>query len=156
MSVFDGKRLTGVDDATHEAVAIVPERAISGHSLTRTLDHLARSRGLPKAIRTDKGKEFCGRTMLTWALQRGVLLFLIQPGKPNQNADIESFNERFRDEYLNEHGFTSLPHAKVVLESWRPEYNEERPKKGLSGLTPFAYARATGLESRYVDSGLCY
>lgn len=139
MSVFDGKRLTVVDDATHEAVAIVPERAISGHSLTRTLDHLARSRGLPKAIRTDKGKEFCGRTMLTWAHQRGVLLFLIQPGKPNQNAYIESFNGRFRDECLNEHWFTILPQAKVVIESWRPEYNEERPKKGLGGLTPFAY-----------------
>lgn len=67
-------------------------------------------------------------------------LFLIEPGKPNQNAYIESFNGRFRDECLNEHWFTSLPHAKVVIESWRREYNEERPKKGLGGLTPSAYA----------------
>ncbi|MEF8509098.1 transposase, partial [Escherichia coli] len=63
------------------------------------------------------------------------------PGKPNQNAYIESFNGRFRDECLNEHWFTSLAHAKVVIEAWRREYNEERPKKSLGGLTPAAYAR---------------
>ncbi len=78
------KNLTIVDDATHEAVAIVPDRAIDGLSLTRILDHLALQRGLPSALRTDNGKEFCGRAMLTWAHQRGVTLFLIEPGKPNQ------------------------------------------------------------------------
>lgn len=118
----------------------MPERAISGHSLTRILDRLAMSRGLPQAIRTDNCKEFCGRAMLTWAHQHGVRLFLIEPGKPNQKTYIESFNGRFRDECLNEHWFTSLPHAKVVIESWRREYNEQRPKKGLGGLTPSAYA----------------
>lgn len=135
------KNLTVVDDATHEAVAIVPERAIGGVSLTRMLDQLACRRGLPKAIRTDNGKEFCGRAMLTWAHARGVKLFLIEPGKPNQNAYIESFNGRFRDECLNEHWFTSLPHARAVIEAWRREYNEERPKKSLGGLTPAAYAQ---------------
>lgn len=135
------KCLTVVDDATHEAVAVAPERAISGHRLTRLLDELAVHRGLPSAIRTDNGKEFCGRAMLTWAHTRGVKLFLIEPGKPNQNAYIESFNGRFRDECLNENWFTSLPHAQVVIESWRREYNEERPKKGLGGLTPSAYAK---------------
>ena len=135
------KNLTVVDDATHEAVAIVPERAIGGQSLTRMLDRIASRRGLPQAIRTDNGKEFCGRAMLTWAYERGVKLFLIEPGKPNQNAYIESFNGRFRDECLNEHWFTSLPHAKVMIEAWRREYNEERPKKSLGGMTPSAYAR---------------
>ena len=67
-------------------------------------------------------------------------LFLIEPGKPNQNAYIESFNGRFRDECLNEHWFTSLAHARVIVEAWRREYNEERPKKVLGGLTPAAYA----------------
>ena len=100
-----------VDDATHEAVAIVPERAIGGRSLTRILDRVALHRGLPRAIRTDNGKEFCGHAMLTWAHLRGVKLFLIEPGKPSQNAYIESFNGRFRDECLNEHWFTSLSHA---------------------------------------------
>jgi len=89
------KNLTVVDDATHEAVAIVPERAMSGQLLTRALDRLALQRGLPQAIRTDNGKEFCGRAMLTWAHERGVKLFLIEPGKPNQNAYIESFNGRW-------------------------------------------------------------
>lgn len=134
------KCLTVIDDGTHEAVAVVPERAIGGHALTRILDHLAVQRGLPQAIRTDNGKEFCGRAMLTWAHARGVRLFLIQPGKPNQNAYIESFNGRLRDECLNEHWFVSLAHAKVEIETWRREYNEERPKKSLGGLTPSAYA----------------
>lgn len=135
------KCLTVVDDATHEAVAIVPERAISGHALTRILDRLAVQRGLPQAIRTDNGKEFCGRAMLTWAHARDIRLFLIQPGKPNQNAYVESFNGRLRDECLNEHWFVSLAHAKAQIEVWRREYNEERPKKVLGGLTPSAYAR---------------
>ena len=135
------KCLTIVDDATHEAVAIVPERAIGGQMLTRILDRLSLSRGLPEVIRSDNGKEFCGKAMLSWAHARGVQLRLIEPGKPNQNAYIESFNGRFRDECLNEHWFTSLPHACVVIEAWRREYNEERPKKALGGLTPRAYAK---------------
>lgn len=135
------KNLTVVDDATHESVAIVPERAIGGQHLVRILDRIALTRGLPNAIRTDNGKEFCGRAMLGWAHERGVKLFLIEPGKPNQNAYIESFNGRFRDECLNEHWFTSLQHAKVVIDAWRREYNEERPKRSLDGLTPAAYAK---------------
>ena len=135
------KCLTIVDDATHEAVAIVPERAIGGQMLTRILDRLSLSRGLPEVIRSDNGKEFCGKAMLSWAHARGVQLRLIEPGKPNQNAYIESFNGRFRDECLNEHWFTSLPHACVLIEAWRREYNEERPKKALGGLTPRAYAK---------------
>ncbi len=135
------KNLTVVNDATHEAVAIVPERALGGNQLVRILEQLSTTRGLPKAIRTDNGKEFCSRAMLTWAHARGVQLFLIEPGKPNQNAYIESFNGRFRDECLNEHWFTSLPKARVVVEAWRKEYNEEGPKISLGGLTPVAYAK---------------
>lgn len=135
------KNLTVVDDATHEAVAIVPERALGGNQLVRILEQLAHTRGLPKAIRTDNGKEFCSRAMLNWAHARGVQLFLIEPGKPNQNAYIESFNGRFRDECLNEHWFTSLQHARVIVEAWRREYNEERPKRSLGGLTPATYAK---------------
>lgn len=79
--------------------------------------------------------------MLTWTHQRGVKLFLIEPGKPDQDAYIESFNGRFREECLNEHRFTSLQHAKVVIIAWQREYNEERPKKSLGGLTPPVYAK---------------
>ncbi len=135
------KSLTVIDDATHEAVAIVPERALGGQHLVRILDQLACTRGLPQAIRTDNGKEFCGKAMLSWASAKNVRLYLIEPGKPNQNAYIESFNGRFRDECLNENWFTSLHHAKVVIEAWRREYNEQRPKKSLGGLTPTAYAQ---------------
>jgi transposase InsO family protein len=153
------KCLTIVDDATHEAVAVVPERAIGGHVLTRILELLAVQRGLPQAIRTDNGKEFCGREMLTWAHARGVKLFLIQPGKPNQNAYIESFNGRLRDECLNEHGFVSLAHASGVIEAWRREYNEERPKRSLGGLTPSAYAAQLAGKSVTLTAdskALCY
>jgi transposase InsO family protein len=135
------KCLTVVDDATHEAVVIEVERAISGLGVTRVMDRLALSRGLPKVIRSDNGKEFCGKAMVTWAHERGVQLRLIEPGKPNQNAYIESFNGRLRDECLNEHWFPSLLHARAEIERWRREYNEERPKKALGGLTPAAYAK---------------
>jgi putative transposase len=78
--------------------------------------------------------------MLNWAHRNGVALRLIEPGKPNQNAYVESFNGRLRDECLNEHWFTSLSHARSVIEAWRREYNEERPKRVLAGLTPVEYA----------------
>jgi len=135
------KSLTVVDDATHEAVAIVPERSLGGNQLVRILEQLSTTRGLPKAIRADNGKKFRSRAMLTWAHTWGIQLFVIESGKPNQNAHIESFNGRFRDECLNEHWFTSLPHARVVVEAWRREYNEERPKRSLGGITPAAYAK---------------
>ena len=113
------KCLTIVDDATTEAVAIVPARALGGLPVTRVFDRLAQDRGLPRILRTDNGPEFCGRAMLTWAQDRGVTLRLIEPGKPTQNAYIESFNGRFRDECLNEHWFTSLAHAQAIIEAWR-------------------------------------
>jgi len=94
------------------------------------------------------------RVGVTWAHERRVTLRLIEPGKPNQNAYIESFNGRFRDECLNEHWFTSLAHAQVVIEAWRREYNEERPKKGLGGLTPAAYGRRLIKEAGTVTAGL--
>ena len=148
------KCLTIVDDATHEAVAIEVERAISGQGVTRTLDRLALSRGLPAVIRTDNGKEFCGKAMVTWAYERGVQLRLIEPGKPNQNAYVESFNGRLRDECLNEHWFTHIVHARTLIETWRREYNEERPKKGLGGLTPAAYAKQLASEPVTIANGL--
>jgi putative transposase len=134
------KCLTIVDDATTEAVAVVPARALGGLPVTRVVDQLAITRGLPLVLRTDNALEFCGRAMLTWAHARGVALRLIEPGKPTQNAYIESFTGRFRDECLNEHWFTSLANAEAVIETSRREYNEERPTKGLGGLTPAAYA----------------
>lgn len=135
------KCLTVVDDATHEAIAIVAERNIGGNHLVRILDQICAFRGRPAVIRTDNGKEFTGKAMLYWGHRNNVTLRLIEPGKPTQNAYIESFNGRLRDECLNDHWFVSLAHARVVIEAWRREYNEERPKRALGGLTPSAYAR---------------
>jgi putative transposase len=137
-------------------VAVVPARALGGLPVTRVLDHLAITRGLPRVLRTDNGREFCGRAMLTWAHAQGVTLRLIEPGKPNQNAYIESFNGRFRDECLNEHWFANLAHARAIIEDWQREYNDERPKKALGGLTPAAYARqlTKRTETAKVTAGL--
>lgn len=135
------KALVIVDDATHEAVAVLAEHSIGGERLTRMMDEVCSRRGRPAVIRTDNGKEFTGKAMLNWAYRNGVSLRLIEPGKPNQNAYVESFNGRLRDECLNEHWFTSLPHARLEIERWRREYNDERPKQGLGGLTPTQYAK---------------
>ncbi len=134
------KCLTVVDDATHESVAIVPDTAISGAYVTRILDAVKHSRGLPKVIRTDNGKEFCGRAMAIWAHENDVALRFIEPGKPNQNAYVESFNGRLRDECLNDNWFTTLAHARAVIAEWCRDYNEDRPKKHLGGVTPAVYA----------------
>ena len=136
-----------VDDATHEAVAIAPKHAIGGNHLTRILDAVCSQRGTPSIIRTDNGPEFVGKAMLNCAHRRGVSLRLIEPGKPNQNAYVESFNGRPRDECLNEHWFMSLTHARTVIEVWRQEYNNERPKKSLGGMTPTQYAKRLAARS---------
>jgi putative transposase len=135
------KLLVITDDATHESVAIVPEHTIGGDHLTRILDGICAQRGKPLVIRTDNGPEFTGKAILTWAHRNGIALRLIEPGKPNQNAYVESFNGRLRDECLNEHWFMSLAHARAVIEAWRREYNDERPKRSLGGLTPTQFAK---------------
>ena len=153
------KMLVIVDDATHEAVAIVPEHSIGGDHLVRILDRVCALRGRPAVIRSDNGKEFTGKAMLTWAHRNNVALRLIEPGKPNQNAYVESFNGRLRDECLNEHWFTSLLHAKAVIAIWMREYNEERPKPGLGGMTPAAYAKQLAAKAATLSPGsnaACY
>ncbi len=153
------KCLTVVDDATHESVAVVPEHTIGGDHLTRILDGICSQRGKPMIIRSDNGPEFTGKAMLTWAHRNGIALRLIEPGKPNQNAYVESFNGRLRDECLNEHWFTSLSQAQAVIEIWRREYNEERPKKTLGGLTPSQYAKQLTIKAVTVPESsttLCY
>ncbi len=148
------KCLTIVDDATHEAVAIEVERAISGQGVSRVLDRLAIQRGLPRVIRTDNGKEFCGKAMVAWAHDKEIALRLIEPGKPNQNAYVESFNGRLRDECLNEHWFPTLLHARTSIESWRRDYNEERPKRALGGMTPAQYAAQLVAKTDKIKTGL--
>ena len=106
------KTLTVVDDCSKEAIQIAVDTSIPALYVTRLLDQVKAERGLPKVIRTDNGPEFAGRTMQTWAARNGVELRFIQPGKPVQNAYIESFNNRFRDECLSQHWFASLGHMR--------------------------------------------
>ncbi|WP_210397366.1 integrase core domain-containing protein, partial [Motiliproteus sediminis] len=114
--------------------------SISGDYVTHVLDRIAQFRGYPKAIRTDQGPEFTGKALDQWAYRHGVELKLIQAGKPTQNAYIESFNGKFRDECLNEHWFTSLPHARDLIAIWRQDYNEHRPHSALNYATPAEFA----------------
>ena len=95
---------------------------------------------LSKAVRTDQGPEFTSRALDQWAYANGVTLKLIQAGKPTQNAYIESFNGKFRDECLNEHWFKTLAHARAVIAAWRQDYNEQRPHSSLSYLSPSEFA----------------
>ena len=94
------------------------------------------------SITVDNGPEFDGQVLDQWAYRRAVQLSFIRPGKPNENAYIESFNGKFRDECLNEHWFLSLAHACSVIEDWRIEYNTERPHSSLGNLTPAEFAKA--------------
>lgn len=135
------KAMIIIDDATREAVATEVDRAISEHDVARVLDRLAMTRGLPQVIRADNGKEFCGKTMVTWAHKRGVQLRLTQPGRPSRNAYIENLNRRLYDKCLNQPWFSALQHARTVIESCRREHNEVRPQRTLGGLTPAAYAQ---------------
>jgi putative transposase len=109
------KCLTIVDDFTKEAVDIVVDHGIGGHYVTRILDQVMLFRGAPQAIRTDQGPEFTSLALGQWAYQNQVQLKLIQPGKPTQNAYIESFNGKFRDECLNECSFTSLANVRKIV-----------------------------------------
>jgi putative transposase len=136
------KCLTIVDDFTKEAVDIVLDHGISGQYVTRVLDAAARFRALPRTIRTDQGPEFTGKAMDAWAYQRGIELRLIEAGKPTQNAYVESFNGKFRDECLNEHWFRTLAEARAAVAAWRADYNQGRPHSALEYRTPAEFAAA--------------
>jgi putative transposase len=106
------------------------------------LDRAGRFRGLPQTIRTDQGPEFTGRALDQWAYQHGLELRLIEAGKPTQNAYVESFNGKFRDECLNEHWFGTLEEAREIVGSWRLDYNQHRPHSALDYQTPAEFAAA--------------
>lgn len=139
------KTLTVVDDCTKESVQIVADTSIPALYVTRVLDPVAADRGLPKVIRTDNGPEFAGRKMQDWAARNQVELRFIQSGKPVQNADIESFNSRFRDECLSQHWFASLSHMRSIIANWRDDYNHHRPHSTLGYIPPAKFAALTAL-----------
>lgn len=140
----DGRKfraLTIVDDVTRESPVIEVDVSLPGGRVVRVLERVGQERGFPKVIVVDNGPEFRGEDLDQWAAARGVSLHFIQPGKPVQNAFIESFNGRFRDECLNESWFVSLADARQTIEAWRIDYNTVRPHSGLADRTPEAFAR---------------
>lgn len=141
------RNLTIVDDFTRESLEIETDTSIPGQRVVRVLDELGKHRGLPESIVIDNGPEFSGRGLDAWAHANGVTLHFIDPGKPVQNAFIESFNGRFRDECLNQHWFTTLPDARGKIREYRIDYNEVRPHSALGNLTPAAYAGTHPIKS---------
>src|SRR5258708_5375907 len=137
-----------VDDFTRECLAIEVDTSLGGERVVRVLDRICDESGPPKVLVMDNGPEFTGHALDRWAYERGVKLHFIQPGKPVQNAYIESFNGKFRDECLNEHWFTSLNDATTEIEVWRNDYNRVRPHSSLDDLTPEEYKqRQAGLRA---------
>jgi putative transposase len=135
------RMLTIVDDCTRECPVIEVDTSLGGLRVRRVLDRIASEWGLPEAIVVDNGPEFRGRALAAWSEERGVRLEFIQPGKPVQNAYVESFNGRLRDECLNANWFTSLTDARRKIETWRRDYNEQRPHSSLNYLPPAEFAR---------------
>ncbi len=131
------RMLTIVDAFTRESLAIEVDTSLSGVRVARVLNRVITERGqAPEEIVLDNGPELTSKALDQWAYERGVRLCFIEPGKPVQNAYIESFNGRLRDECLNEHWFLSLPHARQIIEEWRIDYNQERPHSSLGNLSP--------------------
>lgn len=128
--------LTILDEFNRESLAIHAAHSITAAGVIDVLERLREERGLPATIVTDNGSEFRSRAFDAWAYARGVKLEFIQPGKPVQNAFIESFNGTFRDDCLNLHWFVSLDDAKRTVEAWRRVYNDVRPHSSLGRLTP--------------------
>jgi putative transposase len=131
------KLLTIVDTFTRESLAIEVDTSITGERVARILDRVIAERGAqPEEIVMDNGPELTSRALDQWAYERGVRLRFIAPGKPVQNAFIESFNGRLRDECLNQHWFWSLADARQIVEEWRLDYNRARPHSAIGWLTP--------------------
>lgn len=134
------RTLTIVDDFTRQCPALWTDHSIGGHGVIRVLEQLAKAHGLPRAITVDNGPEFTGKILHDWAQKHGVKLNFTTPGKPTQNAFIESFNGKFRNECLNGHWFTTLNEARLLIERWRQEYNQIRPHSSLGRIPPNRFA----------------
>lgn len=142
-NLYNGRRfriLTVVDDLSRECPVLEVDHSLTGLRVTRVLDRIALTRGLPEVITVDNGPEFISKAMDAWAYEKRVKLHFIQPGKPTQNAYIESFNGKFRDECLDEHIFLSLEDARRKIEAWREDYNADRPHRSLNNMTPIEFA----------------
>jgi len=143
-ALTDGRRfriLAVVDDFTRECLCLVADTSLSGARVARELDAVIAARRRPAICVSDNGPELTSMAILRWCQESQVEWHYIQPGKPQQNAFVESFNGRLRDELLNETLFTSLAHARAALADWRQDYNTIRPHSGVGNLPPAVYAK---------------
>ena len=131
--------LNVIDDFNSECLAAVPDFCLSGLRVIRELERVIAARGKPTSIVSDNGTELTSNAVLHWAAEQGIEWHYIQPGKPMQNAFVESFNGRLRDECLNENVFTSLAEVRRIVEAWRIDYNTVRPHGRLGKLPPAVY-----------------
>ena len=138
------RALSVVDPYTRECLALEVDTSMSSRRVTRVLEQIIAERGLPQAIRSDNGPEFTSRHFLAWCGERKIQVVHIEPGKPVQNAHVESFHGKLRDECLNASWFQNLWDARNKIEAWRKEYNEERPHSSLGYATPAAFAARVG------------
>ena len=141
--LVNGRRfrvLTVIDKWHRQCVALQADFALTGHSVVDAMNEIARERALPYAITVDHGTEFTSKVLDEWCYLRGVKLDFIRPGKPTENAFIESFNGRLRDECLNVNEFATLEEARLRLQTWRQDYNHHRPHGSLGRLTPSEFA----------------
>jgi len=132
--------LTLVDNFSRESLSIEVGRRLTGDDVVKVLERISAERGKPKSIRVDNGPEFISMSLDLWAYFNGVKLDFSRPGKPTDNAFIESFNGRLRDECLNQHWFSSMDEARRVTEAWRDDYNRQRPHSALENRTPIEFA----------------
>lgn len=140
--------LTVVDTFTRECPLLAADTSLTGKCVADLLDSVAIERGYPRSITVDNGTEFYSKAMDSWAYRHGVQLQFIRPGKPVENAFIESFNGRLRDELLNGELFIGLLDARQKLEAWRRDYNQNRPHGSLGDLTPVEFANQIRTEAQ--------
>ena len=141
--LFQGQRfriLTLMDNFSRESLALRVSNRFRGEDVVKVLELVTSQRGLPKAIRVDNGPEFISKSLDWWAYFNGVKLDFSRPGKPTDNALIESFNGKFRQECLNQHWFITLPDAQETIDAWRVDYNERRPHSALGDRSPHEFA----------------
>ena len=140
--LVDGRKfrvLNGIDHYTRECVGIAVEASFPAEKVTAYLDRWIRERKKPEALVLDNGTEFTANHFDAWAYAKGIEMNFIRPGRPVENALIESFNGKLRDECLNASWFETLEEAKEVIESWRTDYNEQRPHSALGNVPPAQY-----------------
>jgi putative transposase len=131
-----------IDQYTRECLATEVDTSINGVRVTRVLDRIALTRGLPEIITVDNGPEFSGRALDEWATRRDIKIDFIRPGKPIENAFIESFNGKLRNECLEMNWFLTMAEAREIIEKWRIEYNTIRPHRSLGGIPPEKFAKS--------------